>query len=127
MNKLQLQIADLLQRGLSVAEIAKELGLSVTDVRAAVRHNAEHPPELDMNQPSVVSEITTETGQTFTVKKAKIHKKRPIRPEYYVDASGKHRWRLKSRNGELFGAAHQGFVTKQEAQKNFARNRRLEE
>lgn len=43
-----------------------------------------------------------------------------VRPKYYVDKAGKYRWRLIAKNGEIFGASHQGFSTKQKARANFS-------
>lgn len=46
-----------------------------------------------------------------------------IKPEYYEDAAGKWRWRLKNpNNGEIFGASHQGFDSKFNAKRNFKLN-----
>jgi len=44
---------------------------------------------------------------------------KPDSPQFYVDASGKHRWRLTGANGEVFGASHQGFATKAKAKANY--------
>lgn len=113
---LQEQIIFDRNKGMSNVDIAKKHNISEADIRAVIRHNEESP--LDSLPEKEVDIVKTETKKTI---------KKPIRPNYYIDKSGKHRWRLKSRNGEVFGASHQGFTTKQEAQKNFARNRRLEE
>jgi uncharacterized protein YegP (UPF0339 family) len=38
--------------------------------------------------------------------------------EFYKDKADKHRWRVKSDNGEIIGASSQGFASKQMALKN---------
>ena len=43
-------------------------------------------------------------------------------PEYYQDAAGKWRWRVRGANGEITDAAHEGFASKQKAQENYDLN-----
>ena len=43
--------------------------------------------------------------------------------EYYQDAAGEHRWRVRAENGEIIGASSEGFHDKQEARANLERLR----
>jgi uncharacterized protein YegP (UPF0339 family) len=38
--------------------------------------------------------------------------------EFYTDAAGEHRWRLKGENGEIVGASSEGFSSPGEARRN---------
>lgn len=43
-------------------------------------------------------------------------------PEYYEDAAGEWRWRVKGANGEIIDASSEGFASKQKAEENYDLN-----
>jgi uncharacterized protein YegP (UPF0339 family) len=43
--------------------------------------------------------------------------------EYYTDSKGEHRWRFTASNGEIIGAASEGYSSKQGAEANWERDR----
>ena len=45
--------------------------------------------------------------------------------EYYEDAKGEYRWRLRARNGKITSDSGEGYKTRKEAVKGFARNVKL--
>lgn len=44
--------------------------------------------------------------------------KRKGKIEYYVDAKGEHRWRLRAANGKIIAASTEGYVERRNAQLN---------